>query len=173
MREVALGIGPRLARDAGRASSTGASSIANPIESDARFEVITAKSPDAVPIYRHSTAHLTAQASAALSRRPDRDRPPIENGFYYDFTLASLRSEDLTAIEAEMRRIITEISDRADGHADRRGVAIFEKQGDALKVEIARGSPKASACRATGRASSSTSAGDRTSRRRAGSASSS
>ena len=35
--------------------------------------------------------------------------PPIENGYYYDFNAARpFTPEDLAAIEAEMRKIITE-----------------------------------------------------------------
>ncbi len=146
VREVAQGIGPRLARDAWAGKLDGkVVDLVTPIESDASLEIITGKSPDAVPIYRHSTAHLTAQAVKRLF--PDVQigiGPPIENGYYYDFNPARpFTPEDLAAIEAEMRKIIGE--DLAIERMDMplpEAIAIFEKQGDALKVEIAKGIPE-------------------------------
>jgi threonyl-tRNA synthetase len=146
VREVAQGIGPRLARNAWAGKLDGkVVDLVTPIESDASLEIITGKSPDAVPIYRHSTAHLTAQAVKRLF--PDVQigiGPPIENGYYYDFNPARpFTPEDLAAIEAEMRKIIGEDLpiERMDMPLPE-AVAIFEKQGDALKVEIARGIPE-------------------------------
>src|SRR5262249_56893138 len=88
VREVAQTIGPRLAKDAWAGKLDGrVVDLALPIEADGSLEIITAKSPDAVPIYRHSTAHLTAQAVKRLF--PDVQigiGPPIENRYYHDFT---------------------------------------------------------------------------------------
>ncbi len=146
VREVARGIGPRLAKDAWAGVLDGkVVDLVTPIESDASLEIITAKSPDAAPIYRHSTAHLTAQAVKRLF--PDVQigiGPPIENGYYYDFNPARpFTPEDLAAIEGEMRKIIAEdlAIERMDMPLEE-AVSIFEKQGDALKVEIARGIPE-------------------------------
>jgi threonyl-tRNA synthetase len=145
VREVAQSIGPRLARDAwaGKLGDR-VVDLALPIESDSRLEIITAKSPDAVPIYRHSTAHLTAQAVKRLF--PDVQigiGPPIENGYYYDFNpKRPFTPEDLAAIEAEMRRIIGEdlAIERLEMPIEE-AISIFERQNDALKVEIAKGIP--------------------------------
>jgi threonyl-tRNA synthetase len=146
VREVAQGIGPRLAKDAWAGKVNGkVVDLVTPIESDASIEILTAKSPDAVPIYRHSTAHLTAQAVKRLF--PDVQigiGPPIENGYYYDFNPSRpFTPEDLEAIETEMRKIIAEDLpiERMDMPIEE-AVSIFEKQGDALKVEIARGIPE-------------------------------
>jgi threonyl-tRNA synthetase len=146
VREVAQGIGPRLAKDAWAGKLGGkVVDLVTPIESDAILEIITAKSPDAVPIYRHSTAHLTAQAVKRLF--PDVQigiGPPIENGYYYDFNPARpFTPEDLAAIEAEMRKIIAEdfAIERMDMPIEE-AIAIFEKQKDDLKVEIAKGIPE-------------------------------
>ncbi len=146
VREVAQGIGPRLAKDSWAGKLDGkVVDLVTPIESDAALEIITSKSPDAVPIYRHSTAHLTAQAVKRLF--PDVQigiGPPIENGYYYDFNPARpFTPEDLAAIESEMRKIIAEdhVIVRMDMPREE-AIAIFEKQADALKVEIARGIPE-------------------------------
>jgi threonyl-tRNA synthetase len=145
VRQMAEAIGPRLARDAWAGKLDGrVVDLVEPIEADASLEIITAKSPDAVPIYRHSTAHLTAQAVKRLFPEVQIGiGPPIENGYYYDFLPARpFTPEDLEAIEAEMRRIIKE-----DHRIERlempieEAITIFEKQNDPLKVEIARGIP--------------------------------
>ena len=146
VRDVAQGIGPRLARDAWAGKLDGkVVDLVTPIESDASLEIITGKSPDAVPIYRHSTAHLTAQAVKRLFPEVQIGiGPPIENGYYYDFNPARpFTPEDLAAIEAEMRRIIGEDLpiERMDMPLEE-AVAIFEKQKDDLKVEIAKGIPE-------------------------------
>src|SRR5262245_30650784 len=143
VRGVAEGIGPRLAKDAWAGKLDGkVVDLVTPIESDASLEIITAKSPDAVPIYRHSTAHLTAQAVKRLFPEVQIGiGPPIENGYYYDFLPARpFTPEDLAAIEAEMRKIIQEDhkiirEEMPVGQA----IGIFEGQHDPLKVEIARG----------------------------------
>jgi threonyl-tRNA synthetase len=143
VRGVAQAIGPRLAKDAWAGKLDGkVVDLVTPIEADASLEVITPKSPDAVPIYRHSTAHLTAQAVKRLFPEVQIGiGPPIENGYYYDFLPARpFTPEDLAAIEAEMRRIIQEdfaITREEMPVFD--AIAIFEAQHDPLKVEIARG----------------------------------
>ena len=115
-----------------------------PLEEDVSLEIITAKHPDAVPIYRHSTAHLTAQAAKRLFPEVQIGiGPPIENGYYYDFLPARpFTPADLEAIEAEMRKIIGE--DHAIERQEmplEQAIAIFEKQNDPLKVQIARELP--------------------------------
>jgi threonyl-tRNA synthetase len=143
--QVAEAIGPRLARDAWAGKLGGKIvDLVLPIEADGSLEIITAKSPDAVPIYRHSTAHLTAQAVKRLF--PDVQigiGPPIENGYYYDFHPARpFTPDDLSAIEAEMRKIIGEdLRIVREEMPIEQAIGIFEKQGDALKVEIAQGIP--------------------------------
>jgi threonyl-tRNA synthetase len=145
VRQVAESIGPRLARDAWAGKWNGkVVDLVLPLEADGTLEIITTKSPDAVPIYRHSTAHLTAQAVKRLF--PDVQigiGPPIENGYYYDFNPARpFTPEDLAAIEAEMRRIIGEdLPIVREEMPIEQAIAIFEGQNDALKVEIAKGIP--------------------------------
>jgi threonyl-tRNA synthetase len=145
VREVAQSIGPRLAKGAWAGKLDGrVVDLVLPIEADGSLEIITAKSPDAVAIYRHSTAHLTAQAVKRLF--PDVQigiGPPIENGYYYDFNpKRPFTPEDLDAIEAEMRRIIGEDLpiERLEMPIEQ-AIGIFERQNDALKVEIAKGIP--------------------------------
>src|SRR5579884_245394 len=85
--DVAKSISPRLADDAIVARLNGDLwDLTRPIDKDARLEILTTKSPEALQVYRHSTAHLLA--AAVLELFPETKLgigPPIENGFYYDF----------------------------------------------------------------------------------------
>jgi threonyl-tRNA synthetase len=145
VRAVAERIGPRLAKDAVAGKLDGrVVDLVTPLDADATLEIITWRSPDVVPIYRHSTAHLTAQAVKRLF--PDVQigiGPPIENGYYYDFLpRRPFTPEDLEKIEMEMRRIIgenLEIS-RLEMPVSE-AISIFEGQNDPLKVQIARELP--------------------------------
>jgi threonyl-tRNA synthetase len=145
VREVAERIGPRLAKDAVAGKIDGRIvDLVTRLESDGSIEILTWKSPDVVPIYRHSTAHLTAQAVKRLFPEVQIGiGPPIENGYYYDFLPARpFTPDDLEKIEAEMRRIIAEnlSIERSEMPVDE-AIAIFEGQNDPLKVQIARELP--------------------------------
>jgi len=142
VREIAERIGPRLAKDAvaGKLDDR-IVDLVTPLDAGGALEIITWKSPDVVPIYRHSTAHLTAQAVKRLFPEVQIGiGPPIENGYYYDFLPARpFTPEDLQKIEAEMRKIIAEDHriERLEMPASE-AIAIFEEQNDPLKVQIAR-----------------------------------
>ena len=106
--DVAQSISPRLAADAIVARVNGELfDLTRPLEGDARVEILTSKNPEALQVYRHSTAHLLA--AAVLELFPGTQLgigPPTENGFYYDFERdAKFTPEDLEKIEARMREI--------------------------------------------------------------------
>jgi threonyl-tRNA synthetase len=106
--DVARGISPRLADDAIVARVNGDLwDLNRPFESDAKLEILTTKNPDALEVYRHSTAHLLA--AAVLELFPETKLgigPPIESGFYYDFLRAdTFTPEDLEKIEKKMWEI--------------------------------------------------------------------
>jgi threonyl-tRNA synthetase len=145
LREIAQGIGPRLAKDALAAKIDGRLvDLAARVTKDAAVEIVTPRSPEAVDLYRHSTAHLTANAVKRLFPTVQIGiGPAIENGYYYDFLPdRPFTPEDLEAIEAEMRKIVAE-----DNPVERlempkeEAIRIFEGQKDPLKVEIIRGIP--------------------------------
>jgi threonyl-tRNA synthetase len=106
--DIAKSISPRLADAAIVAKVNGdLYDLSRPIEQDATLQILTAKDPDALPVYRHSTAHLLA--AAVLELYPETKLgigPPIENGFYYDFDRATpFTPADLEKIEAKMWEI--------------------------------------------------------------------
>src|SRR5579883_557446 len=106
--DIAKSISPRLANDAIVARVNGnLFDLTRPLEESASVEILTTKSPEALQVYRHSTAHLLA--AAVLELFPETKLgigPPTENGFYYDFQRdAKFTPEDLERIEAKMREI--------------------------------------------------------------------
>lgn len=78
------------------------------LNSDAEVEFLTFADEDGKKAYRHSTAHILAQAVKAV--RPDVKvaiGPAIENGFYYDFDFSTpFTQEEIGAVESEMKKII-------------------------------------------------------------------
>ena len=65
--DVAKGISPRLADAAIVARVNGELyDLTRPFESDAKLEILTNKNPEALQVYRHSTAHLLAAAVLEL-----------------------------------------------------------------------------------------------------------
>jgi threonyl-tRNA synthetase len=106
--DIAAGISQRLADDAIVARVNGDLwDLERPFEGDASLQILTAKNPDALEVVRHSTAHLLA--AAVLELFPETKLgigPPIETGFYYDFSRPeAFTPEDLEKIEKKMWEI--------------------------------------------------------------------
>ena len=81
-----------------------------PLTEDATVRIVTNKSPEALELYRHSTAHLLAAAVTELFPKVQCGiGPPIENGFYYDFVVERpFVPEDLEAIETKMKELASQ-----------------------------------------------------------------
>ncbi|HEY1137582.1 MAG TPA: threonine--tRNA ligase [Xanthomonadaceae bacterium] len=114
------------------------------IERDAELAIVTEKSPEALDILRHSTAHLLAQAVQRLFPGAQVTiGPVIDNGFYYDFAYERpFTPEDLPAIEAEMQKIVKEahaVSRSVKSRDD--AVAYFKGLGEHYKAEIIESIP--------------------------------
>ena len=143
--EVAASIGAGLAKAtlAGKVDDTlvDASTL---IDHDASLAIVTEKSPEALDILRHSTAHLLAQAVQRLYPGAQVTiGPVIDNGFYYDFAYERpFTPEDLPAIEAEMQKIVKEALPLARSVKSRDdAVAYFKGIGEAYKAEIIESIP--------------------------------
>jgi threonyl-tRNA synthetase len=138
--EVAASIGAGLAKAtlAGKVDDT-LVDASHVIDHDAALAIVTEKSPEALDILRHSTAHLLAQAVQRLFPGAQVTiGPVIDNGFYYDFAYERpFTPEDLPAIEAEMQKIVKEalpVSRSVKSRDD--AVAFFRGMGEAYKAEI-------------------------------------
>ena len=80
----------------------------SPVNEDAEVEFLTFADDDGKKAYRHSAAHILAQAVKHI--RPDVKvaiGPAIDNGFYYDFDFSSpFTQEEVSLVESEMKKII-------------------------------------------------------------------
>ena len=114
------------------------------IDRDAELAIVTDKSPEALDVLRHSTAHLLAQAVQRLFPGAQVTiGPVIDNGFFYDFAYERpFTPEDLPLIEAEMQKIVKEalpVSRSVKSRND--AVAHFKGIGEDFKAEIIQGIP--------------------------------
>ncbi|MGE8206353.1 threonine--tRNA ligase [Heyndrickxia sp. NPDC080065] len=84
--------------------------LRTPITADGSIEIVTPDHNDAIEVLRHSTAHLMAQAIKRIYGNVKLGvGPVIEGGFYYDMDLeVSITPEDLSKIEKEMKKIVSE-----------------------------------------------------------------
>lgn len=103
--EIAKSIGQRLAEDSVVARVNGdLYDLTRPLTGDANLQILTSRDPEAINVYRHSTAHL--MAAAVLELYPDTKLgigPATETGFFYDFQRDEpFTPEDLEKIEAKM-----------------------------------------------------------------------
>ncbi|MGL4173467.1 MAG: threonine--tRNA ligase [Actinomycetota bacterium] len=73
-------------------------------------EAVGVDTPDGLSVLRHSCAHVLAQAVQQLHPQAKLGiGPPIRDGFYYDFDVATpFTPDDLTALDRAMRKIISE-----------------------------------------------------------------
>jgi threonyl-tRNA synthetase len=144
--DVANAIGPRLAQ-AAVAVGVGdeVRDLRLPLAEGDRVRILTARDAEALPVLRHSTAHVMAEA--VLHLWPDAKvaiGPAIADGFYYDFQFPEpISSDDLGRIEQEMRRILAEVHPfvRTDGVDKAEILARFEAEAQPYKLELARDLP--------------------------------
>jgi len=113
--------------------------LADPIERDVHIEFLDRNDPRSLELIRHDCAHVLAEAVQTLWPETQVTiGPVIENGFYYDFARDEpFSTDDLAAIEAEMRRIIAR--DRPftkDVWSRDRAKDWFAAKGETFKVEL-------------------------------------
>ncbi|MDE6852728.1 MAG: threonine--tRNA ligase [Lachnospiraceae bacterium] len=108
------------------------------IDQDCTLNILTFDSEAGKKAYRHTCAHVMAQAVQNLY--PDAKLtigPAIDNGFYYDFDMPSLTREDLDAIEKEMKKIIKQ-GDRLEYYtlSKEEAVQLMTERNEPYKVEM-------------------------------------
>lgn len=110
----------------------------------ALVEILTLDDADGLAVYRHTCAHVMAQAVSRLY--PETKfaiGPVIEDGFYYDFADHTFTPEQFEAIEKEMQAII-----KADYPVAREvlsrdaALQFFADRNDRFKVEIIQDLPQ-------------------------------
>ena len=115
------------------------------IDSDSSLSVVTNKSDEALPLLRHSTAHLLAQAVKQLFPSAQVSiGPVVEGGFYYDFDYErSFTPEDLESIEKRMKELAEQaIPLKRDTIARNEAMAKFKEMGEDYKTQIIESIPE-------------------------------
>lgn len=118
------------------------------IHSDAQLQLITAKDADALPIIRHSCAHLLGHAVKQLF--PSAKMvigPVIDDGFYYDVAYERpFTTADLEAIEARMQQLIAQDYDVQKVMTPRAQVQeIFSARSEDYKLKLIEDMPEVDA----------------------------
>ncbi|MGY4489062.1 threonyl-tRNA synthetase [Bradyrhizobium sp. LM3.2] len=138
--EIAKGISPSLAkRTVAMALDGVVSDLDDPIEADAKLELINRDDPRALELIRHDCAHVLAEAVQTLWPGTQVTiGPVIENGFYYDFFRNEpFTPEDFAAIEKKMRELIARDKPFTKEVWDREKTKqVFRDKGEAFKVEL-------------------------------------
>ena len=111
----------------------------DPITEDSTVQIITPKDQEGVEIIRHSCAHLVGHAVKQLY--PNAKMvigPVIEEGFYYDIaTEKPFTPEDVAAIEARMKELITQDYDVIKIMTPRaETIKIFQDRGEEYKLRL-------------------------------------
>jgi threonyl-tRNA synthetase len=109
------------------------------LNDDASVRLVTPDGPEALTLYRHSTAHLLAAAVTNLYPGAQCGiGPATDEGFFYDFVVPRpFVSEDLEAIEKKMRELAA-----ADLPYERQlwpreeAIRFFQSRGEPLKVQL-------------------------------------
>lgn len=109
------------------------------IGEDCTFEVLTFDDKDGKKAFNHTASHIMAQAVKRIY--PDAKLtigPAIDDGFYYDFDVETPFSpEDLSKIEAEMKKIVKEgFSIEKFELSPEEAIKLMEEKNEPYKVEL-------------------------------------
>src|SRR5262245_44503712 len=140
VRDVAAEISPGLAKAAYAALVDGKLvDLSYPLQKDSSVRIITDKSPEALALLRHSTAHLMAAAVTNLFPGAQCGiGPPTDEGFFYDFIVdRPFVPEDLAAIERKMRDLAQQdLRYERQMWPREEAKAFFATRGEPLKVQL-------------------------------------
>jgi len=138
--DIARQISPRLAEAALVAKSNGALiDLTRPLEKDTELRILTNRDPEALQVFRHSSAHL--MAAAVLELFPETKLghgPATESGFFYDFYRPTpFTPEDLEKIERKMQELVEKDIPYAQDFLPRQqGLERFKAEGDFMKCHF-------------------------------------
>ena len=115
------------------------------IDKDSQLAIITDKSPEALEIVRHSTAHLLAYAVKELFPEAQVTiGPVVDNGFYYDFSYhRPFTPDDLVALEKKMTELAKKDEPVTRSVLPRdEAIKFFKDQGEHYKAELIASIPQ-------------------------------
>ncbi len=135
-KEISMG----LARNACAAVINGKNAdLRDTLDSDCTLEILTFEDDYGRRTFRHTASHIMAQAIKRLYPKAKLAiGPAVDDGFYYDFDIdEKFTPDDLTKIEAEMKKIVKEDIKIKRGLKSRdEAVKYFEEKGEPYKVEL-------------------------------------
>ena len=144
--DIAESISPRLRKATLAAEIDGKRVDASmPLSGDHSLKLCTFDDENGRFAYRHTAAHILAQAVKRLFKDVKLAiGPAIENGFYYDFdTSETFSFEDFAAIEKEMEKIAAENLKLERFELPRaEAIAYMEELNEPYKVELIRDLPE-------------------------------
>src|SRR5579871_4860672 len=113
--------------------------LSKPLEEDVDLRLLTDRDPDALYVYRHSSAHLLATAVLELFPETKLGHgPPTDSGFFYDFYRpTAFTPEDLEKIEKRMGEVAARNEQFEREFIPRdEGLERFRAEGDFMKVHF-------------------------------------
>ena len=146
--EVALAISEGLFRNAVCGKVNGELvDLSATIENDCTLEIITLKDKEGLQVYRHTTAHVLAQAVKNIFPTSKLAiGPTIENGFYYDIEFKTpITQQDLQKIESEMKDIIkSDFPIERIVYSKKEAIKVFKDFSENYKIELINDLPAGS-----------------------------
>src|ERR1700704_4703163 len=140
VRDVAAEISPGLAKAALAGIVEGRLvDLSYPIQKDAAVRIVTDRSPEALPLVRHSTAHLLAAAVTKLYPGAQCGiGPATDEGFFYDFVVERpFVPEDLEKIEKKMKELAADdLPYERQQWPREEAKTFFASRGEPLKVQL-------------------------------------
>ncbi len=138
--DIAKSIGQRLA-DATLVAKTNGDliDVTRPLEKDTDLRLLTDRDPEALEVYRHSSAHLLAAAVLELFPETKLGHgPSTDTGFFYDFYRPTpFTPDDLQKIEKKMQELVQQDIPYAREFLPRNeGLAKFKGEGDFMKCHF-------------------------------------
>lgn len=144
--EAAKAISEGLARNAVCAKIDGElKDLSTVIDKDCSLAVVTLKEHEGLEVYRHTTAHVLAQAVKNIFPTSKLAiGPTVDSGFYYDIEFKTpITRDDLVKIENEMKEIIkSDMPIERIVYSRKDALKLFKGFSEPYKVELINDLPE-------------------------------
>ncbi len=138
--QAAMAISEGLARNAVCAKVNGELvDLSHVLQDGDSLEIVTLKDKEGLQVYRHTCAHVLAQALKTVYPTCKLSiGPVIENGFYYDIDFVTpITQADLAKVESEMQKIIkSNLPIERFTLPKEEAIALMESYSENYKVEL-------------------------------------
>ncbi len=144
--QAAIAISEGLARNAVCAKVNGQLvDLSKALKEGDNLEIVTLKDKEGLQVYRHTCAHVLAQALKTVYPTCKLSiGPVIENGFYYDVDFVTpITQADLAKVESEMQKIIkSNLPIERFTLPKEEAIALMEGYSETYKVELIQELPE-------------------------------